>query len=88
MATGFILCCAFALRLQVEMLDSIGRPQGIFSFFETDPYIRGLVTYSGVIALFLILSYFSPRVYAMLYLAAGLSLFILAACITTMVMVL
>lgn len=88
LTAGLILICALSLRLQVELMDSIGFDTGILSFMNTPLFQRGIMVYGFVIALFLVLAYFSPRTSKMVFFAAGLSIYILAVCLSTIIMIL
>lgn len=77
----FVLMCAFTMRIQIEIMESIGYGEsGILNFMDSSLYNRGLVSYGIVMVLFLILTYFSPRIKAEVFLAAMLSEYILAVC--------
>lgn len=78
LAMGFVLACVLTLRMQVELMDYIGHPYGFLGILATDVYIRGLIAYGAVITLFLGLAYFSRHTTRMVFLAAALSLYILA----------
>lgn len=84
----FVLACIFVLRLQIELLYSIGYPTGILEISSMPLYHRGLITYGIGISAFLILAHFSPRTKGFIYMAACLSSFILIFCISMGFMVL
>ena len=84
----FVLTCAFGLRLQVELMQSIGYPRGFFHLMDAPLFLRGLVTYSAFILFFLILAYFSPRSDRFVMIAASITVFIAAFCVSSLIMVL
>ena len=85
----FILICVFSLRLQLELMDSIGYGErGILTFVDMPLYHRGLIVYGLSILLFLILAHFSARTMASVYIAAMLSVYITTLCISMVVMTL
>lgn len=84
----FTLFCAFALRLQVELLQSIGFHRGFLGLMESPILTRGQITYGVFILLFLILAYFSPGVDKHVHIAACITILIVAFCVSTFVMVL
>jgi mannose/fructose/N-acetylgalactosamine-specific phosphotransferase system component IID len=84
----FVLMCAFVMRLQIELMQSIGYGKGFFHLMEASLYIRGLVTYSVFILGFFVLSSFSPRTDSFVYIAASITIFITAFCVSSLVMVL
>lgn len=85
---GFILSCMILLRLQVELLDEGGFPNGIMGFMESGILTRGMVTYGVFIALFLLIARFSPGVDKSIHIAASISVFFAAFCLSTLIMVL
>lgn len=86
-AAGFTLSCLFMLRMQHELLESYGFAEtGITGWIEADPYYRGLITYSIVIILYLLMSHFSVRSFDSVYLAASISIFIFAMILSTIIM--
>lgn len=85
----FTVMCIFTMRTQIAIMDSIGYGEsGILGIMDSSLYHRGLVSYGLVIVLFLILTYFSPRIKAEVFLAAMLSEYILAVCGTMLLFVL
>lgn len=86
-AVLFVLFCSMTLRLQEEFLESFKLQDGVTGFFSLTPYARGLMTYSLVIMGFLLLSYFSPNTRGVIYMAAALSLYILAFCVSSVIMI-
>ena len=87
-ASLFVLICALALRLQIEFMEEIHYPQGIFHFISAPLYTRGLIVYSLFILIFLLLSYSSPKTNGFVYIAASITVFTIAFCVSTAVMVL
>ena len=87
-AVLFVLVCAFAMRLQIELMQSIGYGRGFFRLMDTPLYIRGLVTYSVFILGFFIMSHFSPKTDSFVYIAASITIFIAAFCVSSLIMVL
>lgn len=89
MACAFIVTCLMSLRIQQELLDSFGfGEQGLTGWIETAPYIRGLITYSVMIMLYLVLSYFSPRTHGSIYLATSITIYIFAFVASMLIMAL
>ncbi len=78
LAAGFVLACMLTLRMQVELMDYTGHPYGFLGILGGDSFMRGLIAYGAIIALFLGLAHFSARTTRMVFLAAALSLYILA----------
>lgn len=87
-ASLFVLMCAFVMRLQIELMESIGYGRGFFGFINTPLYVRGLITYSVFILGLFILSHFSPKTDSFVYIAASITIFIAAFCVSSLVMVL
>lgn len=86
-ALGFVLACIFGLRLEEELLQSMGYSAGITGWISFPSYFRGLITYSVAIALFLTLSYFSKKTHNVVYMAACISIFIAVFIISLLIMV-
>lgn len=85
---GFVLACVLMLRLQMELMHSIGQPYGFFGFMTTSIYDRGLVTYGIFIALFLLLAHFSRGGDKNVHVAASITILIAAFCVSSLIMVL
>ena len=85
---AFAGACALLLRLQVELLQEIGYPGGVFGLIQTDILRRGMVTYSVFILLFLILAHFSKGGNKDVHIAASITIMIAAFCVSSLVMVL
>lgn len=86
-AVLFVLFCALTLRMQEEFLESFNLRDGVTDFFSLTPYARGLLVYAIVIMGFLLLSYVSPHTRGVIYMAAAISLYILAFCISSVIMI-
>lgn len=84
----FIIACVLTLRTQIELMESIGRPDGFFRLIGVGLYERGLIVYGLLIALFLILAHFSPNTRGAIFMAAALSLYIFGFCISMLAMLL
>lgn len=78
----FVVTCILALRLQVELMVEIGHPTGFLPFVTMPALHRGYVIYGFFILVFLLLSFFSKREHALVYIAASIGMFILSFCIT------
>ena len=85
---GFIAACILSLRLQIEMMESFNYPHGILGLMDAPLFQRGLITYGVIIALFLLLAHFSPRTRPIVFMSAALSVYIIAFCISTIIMAL
>lgn len=83
----FIVTCVLILRLQIEMMDQIGFPRGIFGFWHWPLLYRGMAGYGVFIAFFLLTARFSPKTDLFVLLAAIITLFIGAFCVTSLMMV-
>ena len=84
----FILGCVLLLRLQLDLLGQIGRPNGLLGWIETDAYLRGVACYGVFIALFLLLARLSPGSDKNVHIAASITLMILAFCLSSLIMLL
>lgn len=86
--TGFILACVLLLRLQVELLAEGGYPNGLLGFMQMGILTRGQITYSVFIAAFLLITRYSPGVNRNILVAAAITIFFAAFCISSVIMVL
>ena len=84
----FVLTCVLALRLQVELMNEIGYSTGLFPFFDFPLLQRGFLAYGVFIAIFLSLLHLSRERDPYIYMAAAITVFTVAFCVSTFVMVL
>ncbi len=84
----FAGACVLMLRLQIELMQSVGFPRGVFGLIDMGLLPRGQITYGLFIFFFLILSHFSPGVDKHVHIAASITIFITAFCVSTLVMIL
>ncbi|MEM8833738.1 MAG: hypothetical protein AAGB32_04275, partial [Pseudomonadota bacterium] len=77
-ALFLVVCCIITLRLQVELMGEIGFPTGMLPFLTYPALYRGYVVYGVFILFFLSLSAFSKKEHAYIYLAAAISLYVVA----------
>jgi len=77
-AVLFILACMLSLRLQTEIIEIAGYSNGFTGLIEGSVFRRGMIFYSVCIAIYLLLSYYSPRTSGVIYMAASLSIFFMA----------
>lgn len=75
MAAGLAISCALALRMQIQLIETLGLEKVDWGLLESDRLVRGQIGYSILIALYLILVHFSPQTRSVIFLAATLSLF-------------
>lgn len=80
--------CYIFLRLQIETLQALGYPNGLFDIMSMDLYMRGLICYSITNILFLIASIWSPNTKGVIFLASAISAFTIAATISTIILIL
>lgn len=86
-AAAFFISCFIMMRLQIEMLYSMGYPTGILPIIKIPVEITALIVYTLFYIAFLVLSYFSPGSNKHIFLAASISIFF-AAMLTSMVIML
>ncbi|AGH99016.1 hypothetical protein [Micavibrio aeruginosavorus] len=84
---AFILACILTLRTQIEIMTSIGKPNGILGWLDMGLYERGLIIYGLLIGVFLVLAHFSPHTRGVIFLAATLSLYVMGLCVSMLAMV-
>lgn len=84
----FIATCLLTLRLQAELVEGTGFSTGFLPWLHSPARTRGEVTYSVIIALFLILVRYSPNVRGVIFFAALLSIYFMAFCVSMVIMAL
>jgi hypothetical protein len=87
-AVGFVASCMLMLRLQTELMVEIGYDKGILNFVDSPVFSRGLIVYSIIYIIYLILAYYSPGTRGVVFMAASISIFFMSLFISMIVMVL
>lgn len=85
-AVLFILSCMLILRLQVEFMTDAGFPTGFLSLLDVPVLYRGYVVYGVFIGFFLSLAHISKERNSFIYMAAAISVFVMAFVVSTGVM--
>ena len=86
-AVCFIISCMFMLRMQMELLEGFGfEKEGIPGLMTSDPFQRGLITYSTIILLYVVLSVQSKRTDPIIYMAASITIFFIAFILSAVIM--
>jgi len=84
----FVLVCALTLRIQVELMFEVGFANGFFDFFDMPALMRGFIVYGGFILVFLGLSRWSHERNPYVNMAAAITVYIAAFCVSTFIMLL
>ena len=84
----FILACMLTLRLQVEFFVENGTETGLMPFLNSNVLYRGYIIYGLFIVGFLGLGHISKKTDPFVYLAAGISVYTVALCVSSLVMTL
>lgn len=85
-AIGFVTCCILMLRMQYELLKEFDlEKEGVPGLLKSNPFHRGLITYSIMILLYVLLTVFSQRTRPEVYLAASITIFIITFAISSIV---
>lgn len=87
-AQAFVLTSLATLRAQVELMESTGYETGFLPIMDSNIFPRGMIAWSVIIALFLLLAHFSPKTKEIIFFAASLSIYILAFCFSMLLMAL
>lgn len=87
-AVIFALCCAFVLRLQAQLMEQIGYPDGFFGLWGLPVLYRGMAGYAAGMAFYLLIARLSPRTNVFVMMAASITIFMTAFCVTCILMVL
>lgn len=85
---SYFIGCALMMRMQIELMASIGYANGILPLLTSSLFMRGLVVYTIFHVLFLIMAYFSPRSDKHVMLSATISIFFAAMFVSMIVMLL
>lgn len=84
---AFLGACILMFRTQLELMQSIGHPDGFLRWIKLGLYERGLIIYGLLFAVFLLLARLSPNTKGVVFMAAALSLLIFGFCISMIAMV-
>lgn len=87
-AICLVLACMFTLRLQIDLMEAIKHPSGIFSILDYPLLYRGYIVYGSFLGFFLSLSAFSKKENAYVYLAAAITIYFTAFCVSSVVFIL
>lgn len=87
-AAGFFIGSMIMMRLLVDLIESIGYPQGILPVLDAPLFTRGLVVYSAFYAFYILLAAISPKSIAPVFIAASISIFFMASITAVIVMIL
>ena len=87
-AVAFILSCLMVMRMQYELIAEWGFGTEGFPnmLLDSPPYLRGVVVYSLVFVLYLLLSHYSRKTAPVIYMAASISIFFVAFVFSFIVM--
>lgn len=84
---AFFIACFIMMRLQIEMMVSLGYPTGFLPLLKFPVQNTAIITYMLFYAGFLAVSYWSPGGNKHIFLAASISIFF-AALFTSMILML
>lgn len=84
----FVLMCILTLRLQLDFFHTSGGERGFMPFLDSKVIYRGYVTYGLFILGFLGLMHFSKERNTHVYIVAGISVYTIALCLSSLVMIL
>lgn len=85
---GFMLSCAFMMRMQVELMEWMGHPRGYTGLLDMHAFDRGLICYSIIYGLYLILMSLSKYSLRLIVMAVSISFLIGALVFSAIIMVL
>ncbi|NCT41382.1 MAG: hypothetical protein GW778_06960 [Alphaproteobacteria bacterium] len=87
-AAAFFISCFIMMRLQIEMLHSMGYPTGILPLLKFPVETTAMVVYMVFYVAYLALAYWSPRTNRHIFLAASISIFFAAMIAAQVIMLL
>ncbi len=85
---GYVLSCVFMLRMQVDLMQSIGYPRGVLPILSEDVFTRGLVVYGAVSVVYFLWAYYLRDSRPVIFMAHSIALFFIALVASMVVMVL
>ncbi len=88
LSIGFVAACMTMLRLQVELMNVIGYPNGILNILSSDLFYRGVAVYSCFYAGFFLMAHYSREARKAIFMAASISVFFIAMFISSIFMLL
>ena len=84
---AFFISCFLMMRMQIEMMTSLGYPTGILPLIKWPVRDTAMVTYMVFYVAYLALAHWSPGTHKHIFLAASISIFF-ATMLTSMVIML
>lgn len=86
---AFFVTCMMMMRLQVELMTSIGYENGLIGFApDLSVFSRGIMVYGFFYTGFILMAHYSKGGRNIIFLGASLAVFFLALFVSTIVMVL
>lgn len=87
-ALGFVIAIMILIRLQSEIMTSIGYEYGIIGYLSWNVHTRMLAVSSFFYCFFLLIAHFSAKSEGVVFMAASLSIFFMVFLIGSIVMIL
>ena len=87
-AIMYVIGCMVLLRMQVELMLSIGYPSGILTFTSMSVFQRGVLVYTVFYIIYLLLLHFSAKNDKSIVLASSIGVFFMVFFVSSVVMVL
>lgn len=84
---GYVLSCVFMLRMQVELMVSVGYPYGFLPFMSSDVFTRGLAVYGALFVVYFLWAYHLKNVLPVIFMGHSIALFVMGLVVSTVVMV-
>ncbi len=85
---GFFAACMMMMRLQIELMKSLGYSHGLFGLLSLHVFYRGLAAYSFFYAVYLVVACFSPLARGTILMATSILFFFAALVVSMLGMVL
>ena len=87
-AAGLIISCMIMMRLQIEIMEQIGHPNGILPIIESHVNLRALFVYSFFYILFIAMAHYSPKTDGIIFMGACLTIFFMVFVVSSFIMLL
>ena len=84
-AVCFVLMSSITLRMEVELVHALGVTGGLTGLIEMSQHLRAQITYSITTLLYLIMSFYSKRTKAVIYMAASLTIYFFTSILTIVI---
>lgn len=87
LSVAFMTIAFVMMRLQVELMDYIGYPNGLFNVIKSPVLYRSQIVYSLSYAFYIVLSFYSPGSRGAVHMLGALGIFFATFVVSSLIMV-